>query len=180
MYGDSHAIAPIPQVPFRKSHSGNAMPPSAFSKAITNPQQVSATVVAGHQVASGQATQSPYPQGTIEMQMPHFLARGVDLSPYFPGTLNVSIAPHQFELCPPVTLADVKWSPEHAAESFSFVPIELTWVGLTVSGLIYYPRPETKINHFQDPSVYWNCFFLLFLRLPIALRSLSQPQRRNL
>ncbi|MEO0518268.1 MAG: hypothetical protein AAF171_13325 [Cyanobacteria bacterium P01_A01_bin.116] len=46
-------------------------------------------VVPGHRVASGQAQDSPYPHGTIEMQQPHFLSLGVDLSPYYPGTLNV-------------------------------------------------------------------------------------------
>ncbi len=87
------------------------------------------------------------------MQTPHFLALGVDLTPFYPGTLNVSIAPHRFELIPKVTLPHVKWSANHDAESFSFVPISLTWQQQTHSGLIYYPRPETKINHFQDPSV---------------------------
>jgi len=93
------------------------------------------------------------------MQQPHFLALGVDLSAFYPGTLNVSIAPHRFLLVPPVTLHHVKWSPGHDAESFSFVPITLTWrspsaaEGRTYEGLIYYPRPETKIDHFQDPAV---------------------------
>lgn len=87
------------------------------------------------------------------MQTPHFLACGVDLSEFYPGTLNVSIAPARFELSPKVTLPQVKWSPHHAAESFSFVPIKLIWEADTFAGLIYYPRPETKINHFQDPSV---------------------------
>ena len=87
------------------------------------------------------------------MQLPHFLAFGVDLSSFYAGTLNVSIEPYRFELNPSVTLTQVKWSPEHAAESFSFVPIELTWQQKSFQGLIYYPRPETKINHFQSPSV---------------------------
>ena len=87
------------------------------------------------------------------MQMPHFAALGVDLSPYYPGTLNVSIAPHHFELAPTVTLPHVKWSSEHEAESFSFVPVRLTWQAQSFDGLIYYPCPETKIDHFQDPSV---------------------------
>lgn len=120
---------------------------------MTNPITLSAKVVQGHQVASGQSPDNPYPQGTIEMQTPHFLARGVDLSPFYTGTLNVSIAPTQFELHPAITLTQVKWSPHHAAESFSFVPAELTWQTNTFQGLIYYPRPETKLNHFQDPSV---------------------------
>lgn len=114
---------------------------------------VQGRVVSGHGVASGQAEDSPYPSGTIKMQLPHFLALGIDVSPFYPGTLNVSIAPHRFELAPKQTLHQVKWSPHHDAESFSFVPMRLIWQQQSYSGLIYYPRPETKIDHFQDPSV---------------------------
>ena len=34
---------------------------------------------------------SPYPDGSIPLQMPHFAARGLDLLPYYPATLNISI-----------------------------------------------------------------------------------------
>lgn len=87
------------------------------------------------------------------MQAPHFQLLGVDLSAFYPGTLNVSIAPHQFDLAPSRTLHQVKWSPHHDAESFSFVEICLSWQQQSFDGLVYYPRPETKINHFQDPAV---------------------------
>jgi len=110
-------------------------------------------VVPGHQVASGKASDSPYPSGTIEMQTPHFLALGVDLRNFYPGTLNVSIAPFGFELNPSVTLPQIKWSANHAAETFSFVPVEIAWQQQAFHGFIYYPHPETKINHFQDPCV---------------------------
>ena len=55
----------------------------------------------GHGVASGQALSSgasgisPYPKGTIAMQSPFFAALGLDLSPYWPGTLNLSFAPSE-------------------------------------------------------------------------------------
>lgn len=114
---------------------------------------VDGVIVPGHRVASGQSERSPYPRGTIEMQTPHFQALGVDLSSFYPGTLNISIAPLRFELIPSRTLSLVKWSPHHAPESFSFVPVSLHWRSHTYDGLIYYPRPETKINHFQDPCV---------------------------
>ncbi len=127
----------------------NSSPLSAPAETVT----LSGTVVSGHRVASGQASDSPYPKGTIEMQMPYFRALGVDLSPFYAGTLNVSIAPYRFKLRPQQTLSQVKWSPEHAAESFSFVPISLTWQQQQYSGLVYYPHPETKINHFQDAAV---------------------------
>ncbi|MFK8183168.1 MAG: hypothetical protein AB8B99_07320 [Phormidesmis sp.] len=114
---------------------------------------IKGVIVPGHRVASGQAANSPYPKGTIEMQTPHFQALGVDLSLFYPGTLNVSIAPSYFELAPSCTLHQVKWSPHHDAESFSFVSVGLHWQQQTFDGLIYYPRPETKIDHFQDPAV---------------------------
>ena len=114
---------------------------------------VAGKIVSGHRVASGLTDNSPYPKGTIEMQTPHFLAQGIDLSPFYPGTLNVSIDPHRFELIPPRTLSLIKWSPKHEPESFSFAPIQLEWQQQRYDGLIYYPHPETKINHFQKPSV---------------------------
>ena len=114
---------------------------------------VTGRIVSGHRVASGLASNSPYPKGTIEMQTPHFLALGVNLSPFYPGTLNVSVDPHRFKLIPAQTLSLVKWSPNHEPESFSFIPIQLDWQQQTYSGLVYYPRPETKIDHFQDPTV---------------------------
>ena len=87
------------------------------------------------------------------MQAPHFLERGVDLSPFYLGTLNVSIDPHRFELITKDTLPHVKWSPTHDPETFSFAPIQLSWQHQSYDGLIYYPHPETKINHFQNPTV---------------------------
>ncbi|PZO08067.1 MAG: hypothetical protein DCF25_22465 [Leptolyngbya foveolarum] len=86
-------------------------------------------------------------------QTPHFLAQGIDLSPFYSGTLNVSIDPYRFELIPQRTLSLVKWSPEHEPESFSFVPIQLEWQRQCYSGLVYYPHLETKIDHFQEPTV---------------------------
>lgn len=122
---------------------------TSLSRLVTLP----GAVVSGHQVASGKAQNSPYPKGTIEMQTPHFQALGIDLSPFYLGTLNVSIAPAVFTLRPKITLPLVKWSTHHNPESFSFAPIQLTWQQQSFNGLIYYPCPETKINHFQDPSV---------------------------
>ena len=54
-----------------------------------------AVLLEGHGVASGQALNagqlktSPYPKGTIAMQAPLFAALGLDLSPFWPGTLNL-------------------------------------------------------------------------------------------
>jgi hypothetical protein len=46
---------------------------------------------AGHGVALGRNPHSPYPAGTIALQSPFFSERGIDLSPFFPGTLNLEV-----------------------------------------------------------------------------------------
>lgn len=114
---------------------------------------VTGRVQPGYQVASGWATDSPYPQGTIEMQIPYFQALGLDLTSCFRGTLNVSIHPHTFEVVQPTyTFRNVQWNVKSPAEHFSFSPCQVTYKNQTYSGLIYYPHPETKPAHFQDPS----------------------------
>ncbi|MBF2078551.1 MAG: hypothetical protein IGR76_08520 [Synechococcales cyanobacterium T60_A2020_003] len=110
-------------------------------------------VVPGHRVASGQATTSPYRAGTIAMQAPFFRDRGVDLSPFFLGTLNVSIHPYCFEVNHPShCFRNVKWSPAHAAEDFSFCRSRVQVDYSIYTGWLYYPHPETKLGHFQEPS----------------------------
>ena len=66
-----------------------------------------AVLLEGHGVASGQALEpvhlktSPYPKGTIAMQSPYFAALGLDLSPFWPGTLNLSFSPVEVQLRKP-------------------------------------------------------------------------------
>ena len=108
----------------------------------------------GHRVASGQAENSPYERGTLEMQLPYFRDLGLDLSNYYLGTLNISIAPYTFEMrSPQYTFPQVKWHPDYPAETFSFSPCCLTIDRAEYEGLVYYPHPETKIGHFQDSSI---------------------------
>lgn len=115
---------------------------------------IAGVVQPGHRVASGLALDSPYPAGTIALQTPHFRERGLDLRPYYPGTLNVSIAPNQFQLRQPdYTFAAVTWLAGFDAETFSFVAGQLIWRSHSHNCLLYYPHPETKINHFQNPSI---------------------------
>jgi hypothetical protein len=110
-------------------------------------------VQAGHGVASGNAAQSPYPLGTIEMQQPFFRHLGLDLSPYFPGTLNVSIAPWGFRLLhAPFTFEALRWTHLHPPETFSFCRCILEFREKSYRGLLYYPHPETKQTHFQPAS----------------------------
>lgn len=110
-------------------------------------------IIRGHGVASGQG-ESPYPRGTIEMQKPFFLARGVDLSLYYEGTLNIAISPWGFSMQnPAITLRRVEWTMLHPPEDFSFSRCKVSFKGVEVEGLVYYPHPETKIRHFQDTSM---------------------------
>ena len=111
-------------------------------------------IVRGHEVASGRGADSPYPRGSLEMQLPHFQARGLDLSPYFRGTLNVSIAPRTFTMtAPQYTFHNVNWTTLHPPEHFSFSRCRVIVRGQTYHGWVYYPHPETKIRHFQDPTL---------------------------
>lgn len=121
---------------------------------IKNQLELKGTIVAGHQVASGRGTTTPYPDSALKLQSPHFLASGLDISPYYQATLNISLAQHnvlrvdgeyRFEL--------VEWTPLHPPETFSFSYCHLKYNGKLYNGLVYYPHPETKETHFQDASI---------------------------
>ena len=89
------------------------------------------------------------------MQIPHFLALGLDLRSFHLGTLNVSIAP----LCYRVvkarhTFTNVKWHPTEPAEDFSFFDVRVIRPDESpIAGFIYFPHPDTKPEHFQQPDV---------------------------
>ena len=117
---------------------------------------VSGVVREGHRVASGAADDPRFPAGTLALQTPCFARLGLDLSPYHRGTLNVSIAPFAFRLSRAwKTLPGVKWSPVMPPENFSFYRcgIKLADEDVFAAGLVYWPRPSTKPEFHQDPSV---------------------------
>ena len=128
---------------------------------------VDGVVVQGHQIASGKAPDSPYPDGSISLQIPHFAELGLDLSGFYPGTINVCIKPHHFKVADAAwCFEQVKWIAGFPAETFSFCDCRLVHAnkpessegadspGLkTSSGFIYYPHPETKIQHFHNDSL---------------------------
>lgn len=116
--------------------------------------QITGQVMPGHGVASGRAHHSPYPQGSVSMQLPFFKALGLDLSDCWAGTVNVSIAPKTWAL----TRADycfehLAWTHLHPPETFSFVRVQLSWQGREVNAWVYRPHPETKSTHYQAPAV---------------------------
>lgn len=115
---------------------------------------VPARLVRGHRVASGQNADPRFPGGTLAMQRPHFVRRGLDLSHFHGGTLNLQITPRRAIVKQPrVTFEHLRWHPVEPAETFSFFD---AWVdhGLgAVKALVYLPHPETKPAHFQDDGV---------------------------
>jgi hypothetical protein len=113
---------------------------------------VSGTVVEGHRVASGPS--KVYPFGTLDRQKPFFKKGGLDLERFFSGTLNVSIAPLWFEMVKPAyTFRKIALTDLHPPEDFSFSPCKVRFQGCEYEGYVYYPHPETKIRHFQNPSL---------------------------
>lgn len=117
--------------------------------------RIQGTVVEGHGVASGVGDDPRFPEGTLALQSPIFKAHGVDLDPYYLATLNVSIAPYRYVVEEPKrTLRDIKWTDKFPPEDFSFFDCRVRHSDDEVhEGLIYYPHPNTKPDHFQSPDV---------------------------
>lgn len=110
------------------------------------------TLVEGYRVASGPS--KDYPYGALERQRPIFKSRGLDLSNTFNGTLNIDIAPLKFEMInPEFTFRFVEWTDLHPPEHFSFSRCRVVFQTLEYPGWVYYPHPETKLRHFQNPSL---------------------------
>ncbi|MEO1401937.1 MAG: hypothetical protein AAFV72_11905 [Cyanobacteria bacterium J06635_1] len=121
---------------------------------MSNWIRVPGVVIKGHGVASGQADDPRFPGGTLQMQKPVFEKLGLCLDDYFLGTINVSIDPYHYELKQSkYTFRQVQWAVDRPAEDFSFFDCRLRLRnGIPHPGLIYYPHPETKPEHFQDPG----------------------------
>jgi hypothetical protein len=113
---------------------------------------LSGIVVEGHRVASGPS--KDYPYGSLERQKPFFKTGGLDLDRFFAGTLNISIAPLRFKIINPAyTFRRIAWTDLHPPEDFSFSPCKIRFFSKEYEGYIYFPYPETKIRHFQNPSL---------------------------
>ena len=108
----------------------------------------------GHGVASGKGKDERYPEGTLKQQFKHFLERGLDLSNYFMGTINLDISPCSFEIKKPkYFFKDIDWSDHIPLENFYFFDVSLYYKDKTYKGLVYMPDPETKEDHIQKPTV---------------------------
>jgi len=109
-------------------------------------------VVEGYRVASGPS--KDYPYGALDRQRPIFKSHGLDLDGYFNGTLNIDIHPFTFTMeKPEFTFHYVEWTDLHPPEHFSFSRCKVVFKGIEYDGWVYYPHPETKLRHFQDPSL---------------------------
>lgn len=109
-------------------------------------------IMEGYRVAS--APSADYPYGALTRQRPLFAARGLDLSSYFNGTLNIDISPRAFRLIrPEFTFYNIAWTDLHPPEHFSFSRCKVIFKEMEYDGWVYYPHPETKLRHFQNPSL---------------------------
>ncbi|RAJ15407.1 hypothetical protein [Arenibacter echinorum] len=116
--------------------------------------KVKAIVKQGHGVASGKAKDPRYPNGTLKAQYQHFSQKGLDLSPYFLGTINLDIAPYFFKILKPkYFLENINWSTHIPPENFYFFDVSLHINKNSYNGLIYMPDPATKAEHFQNPTI---------------------------
>ncbi|MEM7553775.1 MAG: hypothetical protein AAF378_06685 [Cyanobacteria bacterium P01_A01_bin.84] len=122
---------------------------------MSNRVQVPGIVKKGYGVASGRGGDIRFPGGTIAMQKPCFYELGLDLEPYFSGTLNISIFPHTYLIKQAKYIfKNVKWAENEPPEDFSFFDCRIRLKdGELQPGLIYYPHPETKPEHFQPPDI---------------------------
>ncbi len=106
----------------------------------------------GYRVASGPS--ADYPYGALSRQRPLFASRGLDLDSYFNGTLNIDVSPRAFKLVrPEFTFYNVEWTDLHPPENFSFSRCNVIFKEVEYDGWVYYPHPETKLRHFQNPSL---------------------------
>jgi hypothetical protein len=113
---------------------------------------ITGILMRGHQVAS--LPSAAYPYSSLEKQKPFFKKLGLNLSEYFNGTLNISIAPLEFEMTKPeFTFPLVEWTDLHPPETFSFSRCKVKFEEKEYAGWVYYPHPETKKTHFQNPSL---------------------------
>jgi hypothetical protein len=113
---------------------------------------VNGILVQGYRVASGPS--KDYPYGALDRQRPFFKAGGLDLSGYFNGSLNIDIRPCEFSMLKPeFTFYRVEWTDLHPPEHFSFSRCKALFRDVEYDGWVYYPHPETKLRHFQNPSL---------------------------
>ncbi len=112
--------------------------------------RIEAKVIPGYGVASGKIKDSRYPKGTLAQQASYFKAKGLDLSPFYLGTLNVDVSPYNFTIKTPKHFYEqINWSEYIPPENFYFFDVVLFFENTAYQGLIYMPDPKTKTEHQQ-------------------------------
>ncbi len=116
--------------------------------------KIEGRISSGHGVASGKAGDPRYPEGTLKEQFPYFKEKGLDLTPYFMGTINLDISPYNYKIgTPKLFLERIHWSVYIPPENFYFFDLKLFKDGKVFEGLIYMPDPQTKVEHEQQSSI---------------------------
>lgn len=116
--------------------------------------KINGLICKGHRVASGLTDDHRYPRGTLYEQLPYFKERGLDLSSYFPGTINLDIAPYEFVIENPKYFFEaIPWSTYIPPENFYFFDVILNFEDKEYKGLIYMPDPITKVDHIQKKFI---------------------------
>lgn len=111
-------------------------------------------IKSGYGVASGKGKDERYPEGALKQQFKRFLGRGLDLSNYFMGTINLDISPCSYEIKKlKHFFKNIDWSDFIPPENFYFFDVSLHYNDKTYKGLVYMPDPETKENHIQKPNI---------------------------
>ncbi|MBN2411168.1 hypothetical protein JXQ31_05695 [candidate division KSB1 bacterium] len=116
---------------------------------------VTGIIIEGQKYTSGMTDNNLYPGGTLSMQTPFFKRKGLNLSENFLATINVNIKPSTFVVNnPEFIFPDVKWSPEHDAETFSFSRCKIIHEGLAIEAFVFYHIQQKKRGLFIEDSVF--------------------------
>jgi hypothetical protein len=116
---------------------------------------ITGKVISGYGVASGIGKDNRYPEGTLKLQMPFFNERGLDLSAFFIGTINIDISPYQFSIKKyKYYFKEINWSIYIPPENFYFFEVQLIFKENFYKGLIYMPDPKTKSDHHQISNLF--------------------------
>ena len=116
---------------------------------------ITGKVISGYGVASGKGKDNRYPEGTLKLQIPFFKERGLDLSAFFIGTINIDISPYQFSIKKyKYYFKEINWSIYITPENFYFFEVQLIFKESAYEGLIYMPDPKTKFDHHQISSLF--------------------------
>ena len=116
---------------------------------------ITGKVISGYGVASGKGKDKRYPNGTLKLQMPFFKERGLDLSAFFVGTINIDISPYQFSIKNyKYYFKEINWSKYIPPENFYFFEVQLIFKEIIFNGLIYMPDPKTKSDHHQISNLF--------------------------